>query len=70
MAKRKCDYKVRFRSKEDAEMALDSYCKAVVLTISPIGIYECQYHKCWHLGHSKTLEERRQLHMSMNWWKY
>ncbi len=64
-----CDYKIRFKTKEDAEVARENYLEAVVLTISPLDVYWCDKHKSWHLGHSLTTEQRRARWMSMNWWR-
>ena len=64
-----CDLKQKFDTKEEANLERISYMKRVVLLLSPMGVYKCEEHKCYHIGHSKTDDQRRAFWQVMNWWR-
>lgn len=64
-----CKHKVRHRKEIDARNAIQSYRGRVVSTLSPLEVYWCNRHKCYHVGHRLTDQQRKNKWEIMNWWK-
>jgi hypothetical protein len=64
-----CDYKIKHKTKEDALKAINKYLSQIVMTVDPLAPYYCYKHKCYHVGHSTSREQRKDKWEIMNWWK-
>lgn len=64
-----CDYKIRHRTREDADRAVEEYYEQIVLSVSPVEVYYCTRHDCYHLGHNLTRDQLKDRWKTMNWWK-
>ena len=66
-----CEDKIRHKTKIEAEQALYEFELRRIIFYTPMNVYECPKHKCWHLGHKYkwTIPQRKKYNKIMNWYK-